>query len=134
MRVGLLAAIGSGLLIASQLADRLDRIEGDPGLEALNLIFALPIALLIVATIALIGDSLLRASERRPRRRPEGRALGVVMIAAGAAAAGAIVAAHLSRPLAVDDWLGIAGGLLLILAGTAHHQLTHRVTKGGRGR
>jgi hypothetical protein len=55
--VALLSCSGAGLLIASEITDRLERVEGDLGPTALNLAIATPLALLVVSTAALVGDS-----------------------------------------------------------------------------
>lgn len=119
----LLAFAGIGLLLVSELVDRLERLEGPYGLGALNLIFAVMIATIVVCTAALIGDSALAAAERRIGRRPRARFMRALLAVGGGAAATGILGAHLHHPLALDSWIGLAGGLLLATAAIAHHQL-----------
>jgi hypothetical protein len=85
-RVGLLALIGLDLLLTSELTDRLERLEGNVGLGALNLIFATLIATVIVSTAALVGDSILAASERRTGRRPGAYLVTPLLAVSGGAA------------------------------------------------
>lgn len=120
---GLLAFVGIGLLLTSELVDRLERLEGPYGLGALNLIFAAMIATIVVCTVALVGDSALAAAERRIGRRPRARFVSALLAVGGGAAATGILIVHMHHPLALDAWVGLAGGLLLAIAAIAHHQL-----------
>lgn len=132
IRVGLLAFTGIGLLIASELIELLERVEGEFGLVALNLVFAVPLAALVVCTAALAGDSVLALAERRIGRRPGARLVTPLLGACGGAAAIAILTAHLSRSLALDGWLGLAGSLLVMLAAVAHHHIAGARTPSER--
>jgi hypothetical protein len=119
--VGLMAAVGAGLLVASELADRL---EVDLGLSVIGLTLSMLLAVLIVSTGALLGDSLLRAVETRSGRRPSPRLVTSLLTVSGGPTVVWILIRHLSHPLALDGCLGLAGGLLLALTALAHHQLT----------
>jgi hypothetical protein len=122
----LLAFAGIGLLLASELVDRLERLEGDIGFGALNLILAVLLATLVVCAAAIVGDSVLAAAEQRIGRRPGARLVTPLLgVCAGAAAIGILVA-HLRHPLALDGWVGLAGSLLLVIAAVAYHHLPAR--------
>jgi hypothetical protein len=123
--VALLAFGGVGLLIASELTDRLERVDGGLGMNALNLTVASLLALIVVSTTALAGDTVLAYAERHLGRRPGARLLAPLLTAAGAAALSAIVIEHLRHGPALDGWIGIAGGALLLLAAITHHRLLH---------
>lgn len=131
-RVGLLAFTGIGLLLASELVERLERLEGDVGPGALNLIAAMMIATIVVCTAALAGDSALAAAERRIGRRPGARLVTPLLAVCGGAAAIGILVAHLSHPLALDGWVGLAGSLLLVIAAVAYHHLPAAATPSER--
>lgn len=120
---GLLAFVGIGLLLTSELVDRLERLEGPLGLGALNLIFAVIIATIVICTAALMGDTALAAAERRIGRRPRAPFVRSLLAVGGGAAGTGILVAHLHHPLALDSWVGLAGGLLLAIAAIAHPQL-----------
>jgi peptidoglycan/LPS O-acetylase OafA/YrhL len=111
------------LLLASELVERLERLEGDVGLGALNLIFATMIATIVVCAAALMGDSILAAAERRMGRRPGARLVTPLLAVCGGAAAIGILVPHLNHPLALDGGVGLAGSLLLVIAAVAHHHL-----------
>jgi hypothetical protein len=111
-----LAIVGAALLGTSELADRLEPMLG---LNALNLFFALPIAALAVLVIAATGDEILAARERRVGRRLDGLRLLALTIP-GVAGTVAISVEHLGRPPALDASLGLAGGVLLLLAAGLH--------------
>lgn len=119
--VAFLACLGVGLLITSELVERLEHLEGEVGLGVLNLIFAVPIAAMVVSVAALIGDSLLGAGERRSGRRPGPCLATGVLGVAGAVTAAGIIVAHLRHAVALDAWIGLSGGLLLVIAAIAHH-------------
>jgi CDP-diglyceride synthetase len=110
-------------LLASELVERLERLEGDVGLGALNLIFATMIATIVVCAAALAGDTVLAAAERRMGRRPGARLVTPLLAVCGATAATGILVAHLRHPLALDGWVALAGSLLLAIAAVAHHHL-----------
>jgi hypothetical protein len=122
-RVGVLAFVGIGLLLASELVQCLERLEGDLGLGALNTIPALLIATLVVGVAALVGDTVLDAAERRLGRRPGARLVAPLLAVWGGAAATAILLVHLYHPLALDGWIGLAGSLLLVIAAVVRHHL-----------
>jgi hypothetical protein len=117
------AAIGAGLLVASELADRL---EVDLGLDVINVSLSVWFALLIVSTGALLGDSLLTAVERRSGQRTSPGLITSLLTLSGAAPAVWILISHLSHPLALDGWLALGGSVLLVLAALANHQLPPR--------
>ncbi len=119
---GLLAFVGIGLLLTSELVDRLERLEGPLGLGVLNLIFAVMIATIVVCAAALMGDSALAAAERRIGRRPRARFVSSLLAVGGGAAGTGILVAHLHHRVALDSWVGLVGGLLLAIAAIAHHQ------------
>jgi hypothetical protein len=121
--IALLALAGGGLLIAGEITDRLERVEGDAGLDAFNLIVASLLAMLIVCTGALIGDWVLARAEQRLGRRPGARLLAPLLTIAGSVSAGGIIIEHLRRAPALDAWIGITGSALLLLAAIAHHHL-----------
>ena len=121
--VALLSFGGAGLLIASEITDRLERVEGDLEPTALNLAIATPLALLVVSLAALLGDSLLARAERRSGRRPGARLLGPLLTVAGGAVGSAIIVYHVRHAVALDGWMGLSGSALLLLAALAHHRL-----------
>lgn len=114
---------GAGLLIASEITDRLERAEGDLGPTALNLAIATPLALLLVSSAALLGDSLLARAERRSGRRPGARLVAPLLTVAGGAVGSAIIVDHARHAIAVDGWMGVGGSVLLLLAAFAQHRL-----------
>ena len=115
-----MVAVGAALLVTAELADRL---EVDLGLDALNLILASMFAALGVSVAALAGDSLIAAIAKRSGRRPDRRIVTALLMLAGAVATGWIVIGHLSHPLRLDGWLGLAGSVLLMLSALAYRQL-----------
>lgn len=123
VHVGLLAFSGLGLLLTSETVDRLERLEDNAGIGWLNLTFAAPLATIAVCAAALIGDTALRAIERRIGRRPRTRLTTPLLATSAAATISGILLAHLTRPLALDGWTGLAGSLLLLIGAIAHHHL-----------
>jgi hypothetical protein len=119
--VALLAFAATELLLISELVDRLEHLEGNLGIGWLNLTFATMVATVIVCALALIGDSALNTAERRIGHRPGSRSLTPLLATAGGTALSGILAAHLSRPLALDSWIGLAGALLLLVAAVHRH-------------
>jgi hypothetical protein len=119
--IALLAFPGAALLIASELIDRLERIEGDAVMIVLNLIFALPIATLVVCTAALAGDSLLSFANRRTGRRPGARLITPFLTISGAISTAAIAIGHLGHPPAFAAYVGLGGSFLLLLAALTNH-------------
>lgn len=122
-RVALLALTGLGLLLASELTDQLERLEGEVGLAALNLILGTMFATIVVCAAALVGDSLVAAAERRIGRRPGAPLVTPLLAVCGGATVTGILAAHMSHPIALDGWVGLLGGLVLVIAAVAHHHL-----------
>ena len=139
-RIGVITSAGLALLLASELVDRLERVEGPVGLSALNLLFAMLIATLIVCTAALVGDWALTVTKRRTGRGPGGRLVTPLLALAGAVPACGILVAHLHHRLALDGWVALLGSLLLEAAAFAHHRLpctatvTEREDRGEVGR
>jgi hypothetical protein len=127
-RVGLLAFVGIGLLVASGLLERLERLEDDSGIGWVNLFLAMLIATIVVCTAALVGDSVLTAAERRKGRRPGTRLMTPLLAVCGGAAASGILIDHLRHPLALDGWIALGGSLLLAIAAVAHHRLPDAAT------
>jgi hypothetical protein len=125
-----LALVGAALLGTSELADRLEPMFG---LNALNLVFALPIAALAVIVVAVTGDEILAARERRVGRRLDGLRLLALTIP-GLAGTVAISVAHLGRPPALDASLGLAGGVLLLLAAGLYRHAIRPVRHPSRPR
>jgi hypothetical protein len=108
---------GATLLVLGELTDLL---EFDVGLNWVNVSFALPLALVAVAAVAVGGDVLLEAIERRRGRRP-GRRLTTPMLAGlGLATALEIALHHLRQAPHLDASLGLAGGALLLVAAGLH--------------
>jgi hypothetical protein len=101
------------LLVLSELTDHL---ESEMGLGWLNVTLALPLAVIAVAAVAVGGDMLLAAVERRRGYRP-GRALTrPLLTAVGLAATIEIALHHLRQAPRLDASLGLAGGTLLLIA------------------
>ncbi len=123
--IGLLAAAGSGLLIAGELTDAL---EADLGLTVFNLLLSSLLAVLIVSTGALVGDSLLTAVNNRFGWQPNRRLITASLMFAGAPVTIWILIGHFSRPLRLDGGIGLAGGVMLVLAALAHHGLPHHAS------
>jgi drug/metabolite transporter (DMT)-like permease len=119
---GSLTLAGITLLGASELADRL---EPNLGFNVINLYIAFSIAAFLVCVGALVGDTILAAVERRSGRRPGAQHVTLLLAVPGAAAIADILAQHLRHPPALDGWLGLAGGILLLIAAGLHH-LTSR--------
>lgn len=124
----MLAFGGCGLLIASEMTDRLERVEGNIGLGAVNVTFSLLIAAMIVSTAALVGDSMLAVASRRLGHRPGARLLTPLLTLAGAASASAIAIDHVRHTPALDSWIGLGGSVLLLLAALANRHLRRHET------
>jgi hypothetical protein len=116
-----LAFAATELLLISELVDRLEHLEDNVVIGWLNLTFATMVATVIVCALALIGDSALDSAERRIGHRPGSRSLTPLLATGGCAALCGILAAHLSHPLALDGWIGLAGALLLLVAAVHRH-------------
>jgi hypothetical protein len=119
--VALLAFAGIELLLISELVERLERLEDNLGVGWLNLTLATLVATVIVCALALIGDSALNMGARRIGHRPGARLLTPLLAAAGGTAVCGILATHLTHPLALDGWVGLAGALLLLVAAVHRH-------------
>jgi hypothetical protein len=132
--VGMLSFTGAGLLLVSELTDRLERIEGDVGMGTFNLIVAVLLAVPVVCTVALVGDSILARLERHSGHRPGAWMITPLLTVAGVTAAGGVIVGHLWRPPPLDAWIGIAGGVLLLLAGLARRHRSDEAQPRHRGR
>jgi hypothetical protein len=107
--------------LISELVDRLEGLEDNLGVGWLNLTLATLVATLVVCTLALIGDSALNTGARRIGHRPGARLLTPLLAAVGGTALCGILATHLTDPLALDGWIGLAGALLLLIAAVQRH-------------
>jgi hypothetical protein len=123
---GILALAGITLLGASELADRL---EPDVGFNVIGLYFAFSIAAIVACGGALLGDSALSAIERRAGRRPGAQHVTLLLAVPGGVATAEILAHHLQHPPALDGWLGLAGGLLLLTAACLRHLSPHPTSR-----
>ena len=92
----------------------------------MNLWIAASFAAVAVCAIALLGDTLLAAIARRSDRRPSRSSVTALLMLAGVPTTIEILIVHQSHPLALDSWLALTGGVLLVLAAVAHHQLPQR--------
>jgi hypothetical protein len=116
---GQLAITGLTLLVASKISDW---FEPYVGFDVFNFAFAFVIAVTVACPAALLTDSLLRSLS--PRSHATTRAVTTVsLVALGAAPLAVIAVEHLHHQPAPDDWLGIAGALLMLTAAAAarHH-------------
>jgi hypothetical protein len=115
------ALFGAMLLGTSELTDRFESVFG---LSSVSLFFALPIATVVVCVAAISGDSILVVVERRVGRRM-GRRLRLMSLAVPGLAATVVIGVHHVRHLpALDASLGLAGGLLLLLAAGFYRHAT----------
>lgn len=112
----LLAFAGLWLLLTGGLIEAFEQLEGDAGVGWVNLTFAVTLATIVVCVVALIGDSALRAVDRRMGRRPGARLVKPGLAIAGAVAFLTILVAHIGHHLALDGWIGGAGALVLLAA------------------
>jgi hypothetical protein len=101
------------LLGTSELTDR---FESTFGLNAVNLLFALPITTVAVSLAAVSGDSILVVAERRLGPRLGERLRLMSLVVPGLAATVVIGVLHVRHRPALDASLGLVGGLLLLLA------------------
>jgi hypothetical protein len=108
---------GATLLVLGELTDLM---ESDVGLNWVNVSFALPLALIAVAAVAVVGDVFLEAIERRHGRR-RGRGLTTPMLAGlGFGTAIEIALHHVRQAPQLDASLGLAGAALLLIAAGLH--------------
>jgi hypothetical protein len=102
------------------LGELTDLLEQDLGLNWVNILFALPVAVIAVAIVAVGGDIFLEAIERRrgwrlPRRLETTMSAGI-----GLAATIDIALRHVRQAPHLDASLGLAGGALLVIAAGLH--------------
>lgn len=117
--LGLVAAAGTTLLVVGELSDRL---EAALGLGALNLALSAPLAVLMTCVGALLGDTVLGVVGRRSGWRPGPQVAMLALMIMGGVDVGWILASHLERPLRLDGWIALAGGVLLLIVGVGRHQ------------
>jgi hypothetical protein len=108
-----LALLGATLLGTSEL---MDRFEPDFGLNAIDIFFALPLAVIATCAIALTGDRLLATVERRVGRLVGRRLRRLALAGPGLAVTVGIAMHHLRHRPEFDAVFGLAGGGLLLLA------------------
>jgi drug/metabolite transporter (DMT)-like permease len=120
---GALATAAVMLLIASKISDWL---EPDLGFDAFNLVLALTVGFGAACLIAALTYDILNS--HRMQRRPTTSQIPAttILVTLGAAAVALIGIEHLHHLPAVDGWLGIAGGLLMLTAALANHQAPAR--------
>jgi hypothetical protein len=123
-----LALFGAALLGTSELADRLEPMFG---LSAVNVFFALPIAAFVVLVAAAIGDEILAARERRLGRQLDGVRL-LALAVPGLTVTAVIGLDHLRHAPALDASLGLAGGILLLVAAGLYRHATGRALRSSR--
>jgi hypothetical protein len=123
------------LLIASKLSDML---EPGLGFDIFNLVLAFTIAFVLVGYGLVLGYDLLQTRALRSHV-PRPSTTTAVLLGFGSIALLGIGVEHLHEPPALDGWLGIAGGLLMLVAGITNghrlpqrHQLTHVRLRRGR--
>jgi hypothetical protein len=131
---GALASAAATLLIASKLSDLLD-----PGLgfDIVNLVLAFTVAFVLVGYGLVLGYDLLQTRALRSHVPRPSTTTGV-LLALGSAALVLIGFEYLHEPPTVDAWLGIAGGLLMLVAGVTNgprlHQRHHLMRARARRR
>jgi hypothetical protein len=123
-----LALLGAALLGTGELADRLEPLLG---LNLLNVFCALPIAAVAILGAAATCDEIIAVRELRVGRRLEGLRLLALTIP-GLAATVAISVDHLRHPPALDASLGLAGGVLLLLAAGLYRHAIGPVRRSSR--
>lgn len=111
--LGVVVALGTTLVILSELTDRL---ETDLGLGLLNLALSIPLAVLATCIAALCADALRNAVDRRSRRRAGPHTAASALMILGGADMAWVLATHLSRPIRLDAWIALAGGVLLTIS------------------
>ena len=116
---GVLATTGVMLLVASKMSDWL---EPYLGFDVLNIAFAFTVALTAASLIAALTYDLLNSRAARSRSRPSHTATTSILVTAGTAALAVFGIEHLHHRPALDGWLGVAGGLLILAAALANHR------------
>jgi hypothetical protein len=112
---GALASAAAMLLIASKLTDML---EPGLGFDVFNLVLAFAVAFVLVGYGLVLGYDLLQTRAMRSHV-PRPSFATAALVALGGAAVVVIALEHLNEAPALDAWLGIAGGLLMLVAGLA---------------
>jgi hypothetical protein len=111
------------------LGELTDLLEPDVGLNWVNVAFALPVALIAVAAVAVGGDMLYEAIERRRGLRPGRRLTTPILAGLGCGTAIEIVFHHVRQAPHLDASLGLAGGALLLVAAGLHRYASASVGK-----
>jgi hypothetical protein len=119
--VGALASAAATLLIASKLADLL---EPELGFDIFNLVLAFAVAFMLVGFGLVLGYDLLQTRALRSHA-PSPATTTALLLVFGTGALVLIGVEHLDQPPSVDGWLGIAGGLLMLVAGLANRHRLH---------
>jgi uncharacterized membrane protein len=132
--IGLLAFSGFELVLTSEIVDLLEGLEDGAGVGWLNLTLAVMFATIAVCAAGLAGDTALQAVERRTGYRPRAHLITPLLGTSATATTSGILLAHLSRPLSLDSWTGLAGSLLLLIAVIAHHHLPRTTQPRPRNR
>jgi drug/metabolite transporter (DMT)-like permease len=116
---GALATTAVTLLIASKISDWL---EPYVGFDAFNLALALTVGFGAARLIAALTYDLLDSRPAQRRSTTSQIPATSILVTLGTAALGLIGVEHLHHLPAVDGWLGVAGGLLMLTAALANHQ------------
>ena len=119
---GALASAAATLLVASKLCDLL---EPDLGFDIFNLVLAFTVAFVLVGYGFVFGYDLLQTRALRSRA-PSPSTTTAILLAFGSGALIVIGVEHLHQLPATDGWLGISGGLLMLVAGLANRYDGHR--------
>ncbi len=120
-RVAGVIAVAMVLLVTSGLMDRMQSIEGVGGMWLLNILFATPIAIVVVSGAALLAAALLDRKPNLPTPRLALALLAPALALGGGSVGAAIVISHSSRPIDLASWISLGGSVLLILAAVAQH-------------
>lgn len=113
---GTLASVAAILLIAAKVCDLL---EPQLGFDVFNLALAFTVASILVGYGLVLGYDLLQTRALRSRRPSPSTTTAVLLVVGGGAVA-LMGVEQLDQLPAVDGWLGIAGGLLMLAAGVAN--------------
>jgi hypothetical protein len=127
---GALATVAATFLIASKLSDLL---EPELGFDIFNLVLAFTVAFMLVGFGLVLGYDLLQTRALRSHA-PSPATTTALLLAFGTGALVVIGIEHLYQPPAVDGWLGIAGALLMLMAGLANRHRPHRPPPLARAR